>query len=72
MCLQIMCEEGRDFFLNRMSYIDGNSQECPFKNVLGRNVLLLFVLTYTYVLHEKTKRKRTSRRRTFLKGYCYN
>ena len=22
MCLQIMCEEGSDFFLNRMSYID--------------------------------------------------
>ncbi len=26
----------------------GNSLECPFKNVLGRNVLHFFVLTYIY------------------------
>ncbi len=26
MCLQMMCEEGSNFFLNRMSYIDGGEK----------------------------------------------
>ena len=48
---------------------NGNSLECPFENVLGRNVLLFFVLSIVYVCKDEKQKDISSEdifRKTFL------
>ena len=67
-----MKSKSLDAFKNKYGY--GNSLECPSENVLGRNVLLFFVLSVVYVCKDEKQKDISSEdifRRTFSTVFVY-